>query len=290
MWLGLGLLRLIILLPYPWLMGLGGVLGRFLYKRLRTRRHVVLTNLKLCFPDLDEQAQESLAKQNFEEMGRVIFDTALAWWGSERRLRRLQVMEGVEQYEAARATGKGVLLFGGHYTTLEISGRLAGFHIGSFYPVYKEAENPLFDGIMRRARGRHYAGMVGRFDMRGIVRLLKAGETVWYAPDQDLGERHSVFAPFFGVSTSTLKITANLARLTGAAVLPTVSVRLPGAQGYRVRILPPLENFPSGDEVADAARLNRILEAEIRKHPAQYLWAHRRFKSRPEGEAPIYEH
>ncbi|MFA7632219.1 MAG: LpxL/LpxP family Kdo(2)-lipid IV(A) lauroyl/palmitoleoyl acyltransferase [Thiohalomonadaceae bacterium] len=289
MWFGLGLLRLLILLPYPILLKLGNALGKLLYSLLAKRRHITTTNLRLCFPELDEQAREKLAQESFQALGVAIFESALAWWASDRRLRPLQRMEGMEHYEKALAQGRGVILLGGHYSTLEISGRLARFHLDELYPIYKNAKNPLFNALMLRTRKLHYTGILDSHDMRSIVRTLKASKTIWYAPDQDFGHNHSVFAPFFDVPTATLLMTMRLAKLTGAPVLPAVSERLPGNQGYLSTVLPALEDFPSGDDVRDATLINATMEAQIRRNPAQYLWAHRRFKTRPAGEPAIYD-
>jgi KDO2-lipid IV(A) lauroyltransferase len=141
---------------------------------------------------------------------------------------------------------------------------------------------------MVRQRRRLFDDLLQSTDMRTIVRNVKAGKTVWYAPDQDFGRERSVFAPFFGVATATLTTTARLARLTGAPVLPYVSERLPGAQGYRIALLPALEDFPGGNDLADATRVNAVLEQQVRAMPEQYLWIHRRFKTRPEGEPDLY--
>lgn len=288
MWLGLGLLRLCALLPYPALLLLGGGLGRLMYRLIPSRRHIARTNLRLCFPELDEAVREDLVRATFGAAAISVFENALSWWGSERRLRRLYRIEGLENYAAARAQGKGVILLGGHYTTLEISGRFLAFHIDGLQPIYKRAHNPLYETVMVRQRRRLFDDLLQSTDMRAIVRNVKAGKTVWYAPDQDFGRERSVFAPFFGVPTATLTTTARLARLTGAPVLPYVSERLPGAQGYRIALLPTLEDFPGGDDLADATRVNAVLEQQVRAMPEQYLWIHRRFKTRPEGEPDLY--
>jgi KDO2-lipid IV(A) lauroyltransferase len=288
MWLGLGLLRLCALLPYPALLLLGGGLGRLMYRLIPKRRHIARTNLRLCFPELDETAREKLVRATFRAAAISVFENALSWWGGERRLRRLYRIEGLEHYAAARAQGKGVILLGGHYTTLEISGRFLAFHIDGLQPIYKRAHNPLYEAVMVRQRRRLFDDLLQSTDMRTIVRNVKAGKTVWYAPDQDFGRERSVFAPFFGVATATLTTTARLARLTGAPVLPYVSERLPGAQGYRIALLPALEGFPGGDDLADATRVNAVLEQQVRAMPEQYLWIHRRFKTRPEGEPDLY--
>ena len=287
-WLGLGLLRLTLLLPYPAMLWLGKWLGLLLYQLLGRRRHIVLTNLRLCFPDLTAQQRTALAKQNFVATATALFEGALSWWGASHRLQALYQIEGLEYLEQARQQGKGVILLGGHYTTLEISGRFLAFHVDGLQPIYKPARNPLFEAIMAHSRRRRFDALLPSSDMRRIVRNLKAGKVVWYAPDQDFGQQHAVFAPFFGVATASLTSTAKLAQLSGVPVVPLYSERLPGSAGFRIRLLPALENFPSGDEVADASRINALIEAQVRRVPEQYLWAHKRFKTRPEGEARVY--
>ncbi len=287
-WLGLGLLRLCALLPYPLLLLLGDAVGLLMYALVAPRRRVAQTNIRLCFPELDAAAREKLVRATFRSAAISIFENALSWWGSDRRMRRLYRIEGLEHYEAARAQGKGIILLGGHYTTLEISGRFLAYHVAGLQPIYKRAHNPLYEALMSAMRKRLFDDLLLNTDMRTIVRNVKAGKVVWYAPDQDFGRERSVFAPFMGVATATLTTTARLARLTGAPVLPYYSERLPGLQGYLIRLLPPLENFPSGDDVADATLTNTVLERQVRAAPAQYLWIHRRFKTRPEGEPDLY--
>lgn len=287
-WFGLGLLRISVLLPYPVLLLLGNGLGLLMYVLLPSRRRIARINLRLCFPGLDDAARERLVRATFRSAGISVFENALSWWGSERRLKRLYRIEGLGHYQTAKAQGRGVILLGGHYTTLEISGRFLAFHVADLQPIYKRAHNPLYEAVMVRQRKKLFDDLLQSTDMRTIVRNIKAGKTVWYAPDQDFGRERSVFAPFFGVSTATLTTTARLAKLTGAPIVPFASERLPGTQGYRIILLPALENFPSGDDLADATQVNTVLEQQVSTMPEQYLWIHRRFKTRPEGEPDLY--
>ena len=218
-----------------------------------------------------------------------MFETALSWWGSAKQLRAVQHIEGLEHLHAARAVGKGVILLGGHYTTLEISGRLLAFHTDGIQPIYKPAHNALYEAVMAGARKRLFDDLLDNSDMRAILRSLKAGKIIWYAPDQDFGRERSVFAPFFGVPTATLTTTARLARLSHAPVLPLYSERLPGNRGYLLRIGAPLADFPSGDDLLDATAVNTAIEAQVRRTPDQYLWIHKRFKTRPVGEPNLYK-
>jgi KDO2-lipid IV(A) lauroyltransferase len=288
MWTGLAFLRLCALLPYPLLLLLGNGLGLLMYALLPSRRRIAATNLRLCFPDQDDAARAALVRATFRSAGMAVMENALSWWGCDRRMRRLHRVEGLEYLQAARAQGRGVILLGSHYTTLEISGRFLALHTDALQPIYKRAHNPLYEAMMVRMRKRLFDDLLDSTDMRTIVRNVKAGKTVWYAPDQDFGRERSVFAPFFGVPTATLTTTARLAKLTSAPVIPFVSQRLPGLQGYRITLLPALEDFPSGDDLRDATRTNALLEQQVRTMPEQYLWIHRRFKTRPEGAPDLY--
>jgi KDO2-lipid IV(A) lauroyltransferase len=270
------------------MLGCGRLLGTLLYFLVASRRHVTLTNLRLCFPEMSENERRRLARESFISAATSLFEGALSWWGSETRLRKLYRIEGLEHLETARQKGKGVILLGGHYTTLEISGRFLAFHVEGLQPIYKPARNPLFEAVMARSRKRLFDDLLPSSEMRSIVRNLKKGKVVWYAPDQDFGRDRSVFAPFFGFPTATLTSTARLARLSGAPVVPYYSERLPGTGGFVVKLLPALDGFPSGDDMTDATRTNRILEEQIERVPEQYLWLHKRFKTRPKGEKGVY--
>lgn len=287
-WLGLGLLRLALLLPYSAMLVLGRGLGNLLYHLVGSRRHIADVNIRLCFPDMDEASRKKLVKESFDSAAISLFEGVLSWWASEARVKKLYRIEGLEHLEAARAQGRGVILLGGHYTTLEISGRFLAFHVEGLQPIYKPARNKLFETVMANSRKRLFDDLLPSADMRAIVRNLKKGKVVWYAPDQDFGRDRSVFAPFFGVPTATLISTAKLAKLSGAPVVPFYSERLPGNEGFLLRLAPALENFPSGDDLADATRVNQVIEHQVSKTPAQYLWLHKRFKTRPEGEVDVY--
>ena len=287
-WLALGLLRLLTLLPYRWQVRIGASLGGLLYHLGKRRRRITETNIARCFPELDIGAQKALVKRTFRAAGIAIPETALAWWGKDADLAPLVEIEGMAHLQAALKQGKGVLLLGAHFTSIEISGRLmALFH--PCYAMYRRHDNPLFEAVIKQSRETHLEGLIERRDMRHMIRTLREGKVVWYAPDQDFGTRSSVFAPFFGIQTSSLVMTSKLAKVSGAPVLPFFSQHTADNKGYRLIIHPPLEDFPSGDDVADATRINAIIEEQVRKAPEQYLWLHRRFKTRPPGEAPFYE-
>ena len=287
-WLGLGALRLSTYLPYAWIMRLGSGLGLLSFYLLPERRRITRTNIGLAFPALDEKTQRKLLRQNFCFATQAVFESALAWWASEQRLKSLVRIEGLEHVDAALEKGNGVILLGGHYTTLEMGGRLIALYIKGF-GTYKRAHNPLFEAVMAGNRQCYFAGLIRSTDMRSILRRLKDNKVIWYAPDQDFGIQHSVFAPFMGVPTATLTITTRLAKRSGALVLPFYSEQLADNKGYVLRVAAALENYPSDDDIDDATAVNQAIEDQVRRAPAQYLWGHRRFKTRPHGEPLFYK-
>lgn len=275
-------------LPFRLQIGLGRGLGALAYYLMPRRRRIARTNLGLCFPELDTRARRALLRDHFRSLGIGVIETAMSWWTPTGRLRGLARIEGLEHLHAALDAGCGVILLSAHFTTLEIGGRLLSLH-APFHVLYRRHKNAAFERVMQRARERHFEKAIPRDDMRGMLKSLKANMPVWYAPDQNYGAEHSIFVSFFGIPAATITATARLARISGARVVPFFQERLPGAAGYRLRLYPALEDFPTDDETVDTQRVNDLIEAEIRKIPAQYLWAHRRFKTRPPGEAPLYK-
>ncbi|MCW9023520.1 MAG: LpxL/LpxP family Kdo(2)-lipid IV(A) lauroyl/palmitoleoyl acyltransferase [Gammaproteobacteria bacterium] len=287
-WLGLLILRLCVLLPLPALILLGKLLGNLSFYLAGNQRKIARTNIRLCFPQLTDKEHRQLTKSTMQSTGIAVFETALSWWGGKSRLHKLYQVEGLENLKAAQQQGKGILLLGGHYTTLDISGNFLEEIIPDLSPTYKPAHNKLFEAVMLHSRGQLYKNIIPSRDMRTIIRTLKQKGTVWYAPDQDFGREGSVFAPFMGVETATLTITARLARLSGATVVPYSSRRRPDDKGYIIRLDPVLENFPSNDEIEDATQINQAIANNVQLAPEQYLWVHRRFKTRPAGEPQLY--
>jgi KDO2-lipid IV(A) lauroyltransferase len=286
-WVGIGLLRLFIRLPYRTQLWIGRGLGRLFRLISPYRRTIVAINLKLAFPELAERDRRRLEHRFYASLGMSLIETAAALWAPERFFERLGHVEGLEHLVNAQQRDKGVLLLSGHFCSLDFAGRLLMKRHRICF-TFQELRNKLFDRATRDARAKRCHILIHRHDIRGFIRALKAGEVVWYAPDQSQARRNSVFAPFFGIPTNTLTATTKLARLTGAAVLPFSIARLPDARGYALHIEPPLENFPGKDEYEDARRFNAMIETQIRANPEQYLWIHRRFKTRPEGEPSLY--
>jgi len=270
---------------------IGATIGGLMHRLMRHRRRIAETNLALCFPRLDEAARSRLVRRHFRALGLGIVETALAWWGPESWIRARSHLVGAEHLEAALARGRGVILLAGHFTTFELSGRVltSRFECGA---TYRPHNDPWWDALLRAGRGHHLAALVPHKDARAMIRYLAGNRILWYAPDQDFSSRRgrrNVFVPFFAERSVATTATAWLARTSGARVVPFASYRRADDSGWEVVIGPVLEDFPSGDDVADAMRLNAVLERQIERSPEQYLWVHRRFKTRPPDALPVYD-
>ncbi len=289
LWLGLGLLWLVIQLPYRVLLRLGRALGALMLLGARSRRAIAARNLELCFPELSAAERAHLLRENFASSGIAFFEMAMSWWWPRARLARLAHVEGLEHLQEAQREGQGVILMSLHFTTLEIGAALLGQR-HTIDGMYREHNNPLFDFIQRRGRERHNpdASAIEREDVRAMLKVLRAGRAIWYAPDQDYGRKQSLFVPLFGIPAATVTATSKFARLGKARVVPFTQQRLADGSGYRLVVHPPLADFPGASEEADCLRINQWVEQAVRACPEQYLWAHRRFKTRPEGEAKLY--
>lgn len=285
--LGLALVRAVARLPQPWLQRLAAVAGWLASGLLVGRRHIAARNIALCFPELDAAQRRQLLHENLHDSGRMLIEFALAWFGSDERIASIPCrMAGLEHLEAARAQGRGVLLVGGHFSHLELCARLVSQRI-RISGMYRVMDDPVFEAAVLAARLHYAETMFTKDELRATVKHLKRGGTVWYAPDQDMRGKESVFVPFFGEPASTITATHHLARLSGALVLPFFHRR--EADGsYSLRLEAPLADFPSTDVIADTARVNQAIEAMVREAPAQYLWLHKRFKTRPPGSPPVY--
>lgn len=273
---------------WPWRLqrAVGPWLGRLLARLLRSRRRVVATNLALCFPELDEAARERLLRANFEALGIGVFEFLRAWWGPLSPVDRGLELSGLEHLEAAHAGGRGVILVSAHFITLEASLRLLCGHV-ALAAMYRPHEQPAMEWAVKHGRLRHAVAMFARDELRPAVRHLKQGGLLWFAPDQETRRGDSVFVPFFGQPAWSLTSTHQLARLSGAAVLPLFHERLDDGR-YRIEILPPLQDFPTRDATADTARVMAALEQLIRRRPEQYFWLHQRFKRQPDGTRRRY--
>jgi len=277
-------------LPYRWQMMLGAGLGRALGRLAPRRRAIAERNIQLCFPTLSLQERSALVDEVMVSVGKAFFETGMAWFMPHRRLQRLIDLQGLEHLQAAHAQGQGVVLLAMHFTHLELGAAAVSMQ-HSIDGTYRPHANAFYDYVQRKGRERHNdtGSVITRGDMRGMVRALRNGRAVWYAPDQDYGRDHSIFVPFFGIPAATITATSQIARLGRGVVIPFVHYRRADGRGYRVEILPPLADFPSNDEAADTQLISQLVEREVAKRPDQYLWVHRRFKTRPAGEADLYQ-
>jgi KDO2-lipid IV(A) lauroyltransferase len=275
-WIGLGAMRLLALLPYCAQLRVGAGLGSLIRSLPLAYVRIARRNLELCLPGLSAAQRASLVNEHCRNLGVGICETAVTWWSSNASVSRRADIQGMEHLTAALAKGRGAILVGGHFTTIEIATRILGTVV-PLNVVFRPPKNELLAYIMRRSFERH-GKPNAHTDIRTMIRALKNNEAVWYAPDQSYRNKGAAMVDFFGVPAATNTVTSRLARISGAAVLTYFPERLPGNAGYRVTIGPAFENFPGVNPVSDAERFNRLLETHILKVPAQYLWMHRRFK------------
>lgn len=292
LWIGLGLFRLLLCLPYPLLVKIGKGLGQ-LFGRLKfgqRRMQIARRNLAFCFPHYTSGQIEEILCKNRESVGMAIIETGMAWFWSDKRILKWSKVEGLEHLKN-QPEGTGVLFVGVHFLTLELGARIVGLHhqgIG----VYRPNDNPLLDWIQFRGRVRSNKAMLDRKDLRGMIKALKAGETIWYAPDHDYGRKNSVFVPFFAVEeTCTTAGTRMLLRSApNTAVVPFTPMRNADYSGYTVKISPAVDFSQYETDIETATQMNKVVEAEIMQAPSQYMWLHRRFKTRPsESDPSLYD-
>ncbi|ANE77806.1 kdo(2)-lipid IV(A) palmitoleoyltransferase [Dickeya solani] len=288
LWFGLAILFLLVQLPYPLLMRLGSRLGRSSRHFLKRRVSIARRNLELCFPDMPASQREVMLEANFASLGMALMETGMAWFWSDKRVRAWFEVSGLENLQQAGREQRGVMVIGIHFMSLELGGRAMGL-CQPMMAVYRRHNNKLMELVQTWGRSRSNKAMIDRKDLRGMVQALKSGEAVWFAPDQDYGPKGSVFAPFFAVEqAATTCGTSTIHRLAKPAMITTVLIRKPNQQGYQLVIGPELEDYPSQDQQLAAQYMNRVIEQEILRAPEQYLWLHRRFKTRPHGEASLY--
>ena len=255
---------------------------------MRRRRGIAQTNVALCFPESPDAERAGIVRRHFRSLGIGLVEIAIAWWGCDKQIADRARIRGSEHLEAALSDGKGVLLLSGHFTTFEIGGRI----LTSRYPggaTYRPHNDPWWDSVIRAGRERYVSDLIGHKDARAMVRYLGRNRILWYAPDQNASGGRRVFARFFAEQAATTTATAWLATKSGARVVPFLSYRRADESGWDVVLGPALEDFPSGDDLIDAERLNAVLEAGIGRCVEQYLWVHRRFKTRPPGAPPAYD-
>lgn len=291
MWMAIFFWWLLIqLLPYRALMALGSVLGLLSARLAKRRSKIARRNIELCFPEKTPAERERILRESMKSLGMGLFESGMAWFAPRWRLRNLYRIEGLEHLHNAKTQGQGVIFTCFHFTTLEICSAFISstYFVDGFYRPHK---NAVYEYIQQRGRVRHnpFGQTIPRKDVRAIVSSLRKQRAIIYLPDQDYGRNHSVFAPFFGISAATVTAPAKLKRMSNAQIIPFSMRRLDNAKGYVISIFPELQGIDGTDELHDASLMNAFIEARIREIPEQYLWVHRRFKTRPEGEADLYK-
>jgi KDO2-lipid IV(A) lauroyltransferase len=286
----LGVLWCLHLLPLSALAALGNGTGRMLYALAGARRKVALRNLELCFPELSSKERERLAREHFRWLGRSLLERSLLWFAPAERLKGMIQIEG--DVKLAERSPRPVMWLVPHFMGLDVAGvAVLLFQDQYACSMYQTQSNPVMDDIIRKGRLRfgEKAEIFPRSDKAlPLIRAIRKGHAFFNLPDMDFGERDAAFVPFFGVPAATLLAPSRMARALDMVVQPVVAEMLPGGQGYKVRFGDPLPGFPTDDAVADTAAMNRWIEGEIRRNPAQYLWVHKRFKTRPAGEPSLY--
>lgn len=284
----LGLLWLLHFLPLRVLEPIGRGVGVLLFAVSRERRHVARTNLRLCFPDRDDAWREAVLRSHFRRFGRSLIESGIAWFGSEARLRSVVQVDGLEHLKTVGA-GRFIALVP-HFVATDLEGIRMTLEFRGL-AVYAHQKNAVFDRFLLAARSRfNGTRMVARQEgVKAILRGMRDGYAVQLSPDMDLGAKDAVFVPFFGVPAATVTALSRLSRLTGAAVVPIVIRQRDGGAGYAIRIHPPWDNWPGDGVEADTRRMNAFIEACVLDMPDQYLWLHKRFKTRPEAVPGVYD-
>lgn len=288
LWLGIFIMRLqVIILPIQWQLAIGRVLGMVFYWCVPRRRHIAYVNINLCFPEKSLKARQALAKDSFKSIGMGIMEAWMAWFMPKYRFKKIP-FTWINKERVIAHVEKGQCFIGlsGHFTCLEIAGRLFCEKV-PLNLVYKHSHHPLFGYLITKGRKAYAQSLIQHSNVKGMLKCLREHKVLWYAPDQDFGLSRSVWTTFFGVPTATIPGVSILAKAGHAEVIPVFFRRLPTG-GYEGMSFEPLKNFPSGDDVADAQQWQSLLESYVRKYPDQYLWIHRRFKTRPEGASQVY--
>jgi len=286
-WFGMGMLRLVCLLPHRAALATGRVIGRLAHRIGASRRAIVRRNIELCFPELTNQEHGDLTVEHFDALGMMVIEMGLGRWAGDRHLASITTIKGLEHVRPAIAKGQGIILLGAHFTTLEISGRVLALNMPPFDSVFRKNRSEFITELQRTGRERSCTNIFEKRDIKKMVRALRAGRCVWYAPDQSYNRKGAEMVEFFGVPSMHTIATSTLARLGNAVVVPFFPRRLKDGR-YEMTLLPAFENFPSDDPVDDTRRYNAVLEGHIRTCPEQYFWIHRKFKGLPNGYPDFY--
>jgi KDO2-lipid IV(A) lauroyltransferase len=286
-WIIYSILWLFAQLPYRMLIFIGKGLGQLVKRVLKSRRKVVDINIQICFPELSLIERKKLIHQHFNELGIMLTQTIKAFLGNTKTIEQTATINGTEHLDACLEKNQGVLLVAGHFTALDMGGKI----LCNKYPVagmYREHKHPLTEYIVTKSRLKYAIKMFKRDELRPIIKHLKSGGILWYAPDQNYRRGQSVFVPFFGKPASTITATHQMARLSGCKVIFFHVQRKQKSPYYTLTLSPPLEDFPTKDPIKDTFRVNQGIEEMVKINPEEYLWVHKRFKTRPEGEEKIY--
>ncbi|OEZ60000.1 MULTISPECIES: lipid A biosynthesis acyltransferase [unclassified Duganella] len=285
----LGIMWLLHWLPLPVLGRFGDAVGSLLFLVMRSRRHITLTNLRLCMPELSEAERIGIARRHFQAYSRSVWERGILWWASEERLKRLiKVEPGPVPVE--EMTSRPTILLCPHFVCLDVAGASIAM-VASASSMYVQQKNATFDQVLRAGRARFKpVKLFTRQDgIKPILRALRDKLPYFMLPDMDFGEKDAEFVPFFGIEAATLTATARIAATTGAQVMPVIATFLPDYQGWRVKFYPVWDNYPGPDMVAATRRMNEFIEERVREAPAEYFWTHKRFKTRPNGEPSLYQ-
>ena len=274
-----------VFIPFRMQVFLGKTMGKLFYPLFSRFRKIATINIQRCFPEKNNEQVRILVKKHFEAIGVGFFETANAYYGADNKIQRMLTIKNEHYLTDAIKNNNSVIILCSHFMPLMLGSRALSLK-HTIANIYRPQNNRLFDKIMVKGLTNGGGIMIKNSDTKAMVKAIKSALPIWYAPDQDLGARGSVFAPLFGIQASTITATSRLAKGGNTAVIPYSFIRTDN--GYRMSFSAPLENYPSGDLVEDAHRTNQILEAQIRENPGQYLWIHRRFKTRPEGEGEFY--
>ncbi len=286
-WIGMGLLRIVCLLPHRIALGIGSLLGRLAHAAGGSRRAIVRRNIELCFPDLSENERDALALEHFKALGMALIEMGLGRWASDDHLQSITKLTGVEHVNTALESGRGVIMLAAHFTTLEVSGRVLAKAIPPFDAVFRKNRSEFMTELQRTGREVSADATIEKRDIKKMVRSLRAGRAVWYAPDQSYNRKGSEVIEFFGTPAMHTTATSTLARLGKAVVVPFFPRRL--ADGtYELLLLPAFDDFPGDDPIVDTRRYLDALETHVRSCPEQYFWIHRKFKDLPDGYPDYY--
>lgn len=286
--LGLGSLYLINLLPYPIKIRIGIGIGKLTYLLIRRRKHIAAVNIKICFGHLSDTERAQLLRRTFDNFGAGLIETAMGWWSDEKSIHEMTDYEGLEHLQNAVDKGKGVLLIGAHFSSLDLASKLLSKHFTS-HAVYRIQKNRLVNHVLAKGRSSSLRSLIDNRDSRKILKTIRSGEIVWFAPDHDMGERLSVYAPFFDQAAATVTVTGRYAKMTGAPAVFYSHHRNADNSGYCVRFKPLPEEFATMDDMECATLVNQFIAEHILIDPAQYYWFHRRFKTQPSlPQAALY--